>query len=107
LEGVKVDKQLIRKGLENAARIAGAVPAVILEHHLLRSEDWKDRAKVVFQAADQKHHTVTTGAESGGIKLQLLEATRSRLYEEDPPSDEFLKWCKMRREKQRTQPPPV
>jgi predicted metallo-beta-lactamase superfamily hydrolase len=107
LEGVKVDKQLIRKGLENAARIAGAVPAVIVEHHLLRSEDWKDRAKVVFQAADQKHHTVTTGAESGGMELQLLEATRSRLYEEDPPSDEFLEWCRMRREKQRTQPPPV
>ena len=107
LEGVKVDKESIRRGLENAGKIAGVVSTVIFEHHLLRSEDWRDRAKDVFDAGDRVHHTVTTGAEHGGMEVQLLEAMRPRLYEEDPPSDEFLKWSKMKREKQRNQPPPI
>ena len=107
LEGIKVDKATIRKGLDNAAEIAGKVPMVIFEHHPLRSEDWRERAKNVFEVGSEMRHTVTTAAEYAGERLQLLEAVRPRLYEEEPPSEAFLKWSKLKREKQRTQIPPI
>lgn len=107
LEGIKVDKATIRKGLDNAAEIASKVPMVIFEHHPLRSEDWRDRAKNVFDVGSEMRHTVTTAAEYAGERLQILEAVRPRLYEEEPPSEAFLKWSKLKREKQRTQIPPI
>ncbi len=107
LEGVKVDRIVIRKGMENAARIAGKVHTVILEHHLLRSEDWKDRAKLVYETGVGAGNSVMTGAEYSGEPTRVLEAIRSRLYDLEPPSREFLKWTKMKRDKQRLETPPV
>lgn len=107
LEGVKVDRLTIGKALDNAAKIAGKVPTVIFEHHLLRSEDWRERAKKVWDAGAELSHTVTIASEYLGEQPQLLEAVRPRLYEEEPPSEEFLKWSKMKREKQRIQSPPI
>jgi predicted metallo-beta-lactamase superfamily hydrolase len=107
LEGVKVDKGRIRKGMDNAAKIVRKVPKTVLEHHLLRVEDWRDRAKPVYDIGKQVGHDVTTGAEYAGEKLQVLEAIRPRLYEEEPPSEAFVKWSKMKRDKQRNQWPPL
>lgn len=107
LEGVKVDKAMIQKGIENAAEIAGKVPTVVFEHHPLRSEDWRVKSKQVYDAAMAANHMVTTGAEYMGGKPSLLEAIRPKLYEDEPPSEEFLKWCKLNREKQRNQSPPI
>jgi predicted metallo-beta-lactamase superfamily hydrolase len=107
LEGVKVEKERIRDGLENAAMLAGKIPTVVFEHHLLRSEDWRDRAELVYGAAGKAGNTVSTAAEYAGEPPRVLEAIRPQLYEQEPPSEEFLKWSKLRREKQRTQPPPV
>lgn len=107
LEGVKVDPVAIGMALDNAARIAGKVPTLIFEHHLLRSEDWRERAKKVWDAGAEVSHIVTIASEYLGEQPQLLEAVRPRLYEEEPPSEEFLKWSKMKREKQRIQSPPI
>jgi len=107
LEGVKVEKAAIGKGMENAAKIVGKVQTVILEHHLLRSEDWKDRAKLVYEVGEEAGHAVMTGSEYVGEPTRLLEAIRPQLYEKEPPSTEFLKWSKLKRDKQRLQPPPI
>ena len=107
LEGVKVDKITIRRGMENAARIAGKIPITVFEHHLLRSEDWRNRAEFVFAAGKEAGHRVVTAAEYAGEPTGILEAIRARLYEEEPPSTAFLKWCKLKREKQRMENPPV
>jgi predicted metallo-beta-lactamase superfamily hydrolase len=106
LEGVKVDKVTIRKGMENAARIAGKIPITVFEHHLLRSEDWRDRAQLVYEAGKEAGHMVATAAEYVGGSTRILEAIRPRLYEEEPPSAAFLKWSKLKREKQRMENPP-
>ena len=107
LEGVKVDKVEIRNGMENAARIAGKVPRLLFEHHLLRDERWRDRAKPVYEAGASIGAVVSTAAEFANVQPQLLEAVRLGLYEEEPPTEKFLKWSKLKREKQRTQLPPV
>jgi predicted metallo-beta-lactamase superfamily hydrolase len=107
LEGVKVDKASIQDGLENAARLAGKVRTLVFEHHLLRSEDWRDRAKSVYDVAKKAGNKVSTAAEYAGDAPQVLEAIRPRLYEQEPPSVEFVKWSKLKREKQRMQAPPI
>jgi predicted metallo-beta-lactamase superfamily hydrolase len=107
LEGVRVERTSILKGLENSAKIARKVPQVIFEHHVLRSKKWKDDAKLVFRASAEARHEIVTAAEYLGDKPSLLESLREQLYEDDPPPAEFMKWTQLPREKRRLQPPPV
>jgi predicted metallo-beta-lactamase superfamily hydrolase len=107
LEGFKVEKASIQTGVENAAKLAAKVPTMIFEHHVLRSENWQTRAKPVFEAAEKRGHRVLTAADHLGVEPRLLESRRERLYIDDPPSEDFLKWCALPREKRRLQPPPV
>jgi len=107
LEGMKVDKVAISDAMENAARIAGKLQTIIFEHHLLRDENWRDRAKLVYEAGKSAGNAVSTAAEYAGAPPRILEAVRSRLYDQEPPNAEFMKWSKLKREKQRTQLPPI
>lgn len=107
LEGVKVEKSSIQKGIRNAAKIAGHIQTVIFEHHVLRSENWRDRASPVYDASAKAGHGVVTGAEYLGMQPMLLESRREKLYEEEPPSEAFLKWTELRREKRSLELPPV
>ena len=69
---------------DNALRLASSVDVVILDHHLMRSEEgavWLDKlsatvGKKVYCAADFM-----------GISRRLLEAERAQLYEEMPVPD--------------------
>jgi predicted metallo-beta-lactamase superfamily hydrolase len=66
---------------ENALRLARAVHTLILDHHLLRSEEglsWLERL------ASQTSHEVICAALFMEHPLRLLEAWRVRLYEEMP-----------------------
>ena len=107
LEGIKVEEASIKKGIDNAARLVDRVSVLILDHHLLRSENWKDRAAPIFDVARSAKHSVMTAAEYMGSSPILLESMRERLYEKDPPSEEFIKWTKRPREKRRLEDPPV
>jgi len=107
LEGLKVEKTSIQKGIENAAKLAAKVPTMIFEHHVLRSENWRIRSQSVFDAAEKVGHRVLTAADYLGVEPRLLESRREQLYLESPPSDEFLKWCALPREKRRLNPPPI
>jgi predicted metallo-beta-lactamase superfamily hydrolase len=107
LQDVRVDKTSIHKGLENASKIAAEIPEIIFEHHVLRSEKWEDEAKSVLRAGSEAGHEIRTAAGYLGMKPRLLESRRERLYEEDPPSKDFLKWTELSRERRRLQAPPV
>lgn len=107
LKGVRVQASSIESGIENAARIAGVIPTVILEHHILRSENWKADAKPVFEAALRANHRVVTAAEFLNKREMILEPRRQELYEEEPPSSEFIKWTKLQHDKRRLEKPPV
>jgi predicted metallo-beta-lactamase superfamily hydrolase len=107
LEGVRVEKASIRKGIDNATRIAGKVSEVVFEHHALRSADWRDQTKLVYDAGAKVGHKVMTAAGYLNVPPILLESRREELYEEDPPSEDFQKWTQLPREKRRQQLPPV
>jgi predicted metallo-beta-lactamase superfamily hydrolase len=64
---------------ENALRLAGAVDTLILDHHLLRSEEglsWLERL------ASKTSHRVMCAAGFMKHPIRLLEAWRAKLYEE-------------------------
>jgi len=107
LGGTKVDKLDIQRAISNASKIASYVPEMIFEHHILRSENWLNDVKPVSEAAVKAGNRVTNAAEYAGTTAQMLESVRSHLYEDDPPSDLFLKWTKLPRERQRQTDPPV
>ena len=107
LGGIRVGQPSIRAGIENAARIASTTPIVIFEHHVLRSEKWREQSKLVYDSASSAEHKVMTAAEYLKSPNMLLESQRERLYEEEPPSSEFVKWTELNRDKQRLQNPPV
>jgi predicted metallo-beta-lactamase superfamily hydrolase len=69
---------------ENAKRLARDVAILILDHHLLRSEEglvWLDRLSSETQA------TVICAADFAGQQRCLLEARRVQLYKEMPVPD--------------------
>jgi hypothetical protein len=107
LEGIRVGQPSIRAGIENAARIASKTPIVIFEHHILRSEKWKEHSKPVYDSAMSAEHKVMTAAEYLKTPNMLLESQREQLYEQEAPSPEFVKWTELKREKRRLQNPPV
>jgi len=107
LEKTKVQKSLISEGISNAMMIATRVPTVIFEHHALRSENWREEIQPVREAGEEAGHKVVTAAEYLGVECTPLESIRQKLYMEDPPSESFLKWCRLQRDKQRMAPPPV
>jgi predicted metallo-beta-lactamase superfamily hydrolase len=102
-----VDEQSIRIGLQNLVEIVQNVPTTVLEHHLLRQENWRETAKSVFEAAAVAEHSVLTAAEFLGEENVLLESKRKQLYETDPPSAEFEKWLRKPELERKETPPPI
>ncbi|MBC7130800.1 hypothetical protein H5T51_06245 [Candidatus Bathyarchaeota archaeon] len=106
LAGFRVNENQIARGLENLRKIIEAVPCTIVEHHLLRDEDWREKIAAMLNEAEKIGHKVLTAAEFLGLENRFLEAHRKRLFREQPPSKEFKKWMKKSHdEKQRNKPP--
>lgn len=106
LADFKINTSAVSHGIKNFMKLVEIVPNSILEHHLLRAENWREFADPAFEIASRLSHPVTTAAEFAGLENNLLEYKRRRLYEEEPPSDEFLRWTRIPKEKQRVTPPP-
>ncbi len=94
LAGFKVDEKGVQVGIKNLERLVKIVPFTILEHHILRSENWREEAKAVFESAEKSGHKVFTAAEFLGEQNNLLEARRRMLFTESPPSKDFEKWMR-------------
>jgi hypothetical protein len=107
LSGFKVDENQIKAGLENLERVVKIVPNVILEHHILRNEDWRERIETVFDASQKVGCKILTAAEFLGKGNTFLEAKRKRLFIENPPSIEFEKWMRKSIDMQKHLKPPI
>jgi predicted metallo-beta-lactamase superfamily hydrolase len=102
-----VDEESIQIGIRNLAKIAENVPTTVLEHHLLRQENWREIAKPVSEAANAVEHSVLTAAEFLKRENALLESKRKQLYETEPPENEFMKWARLPMPKLQNTPPPL
>jgi len=90
----KVDEEQIQAGLKNLEKVVEVVPYTILEHHILRDENWREKTKNAFDTARKTGHKVLTAAEFLGKENAFLEAMRKRLFIENQPSNEFEKWMR-------------
>jgi len=107
LTGLKLSEEQAHKGLSNIKRIVKTVPHVIIEHHLLRDEDWREKTVEVFYSAYEAAHTVQTASEYLGKHNVFLEARRKKLYEEDSPTNDFKTWTRQKEEVRKHAKPPI
>lgn len=107
LQDFRVSGELISHGLENIIHLATNVPVTVIDHHLLRSVDWRSYLKKAFRAAHRSGNKLVTAAEFAGVKNNLLECVREKLFQEEPPSKKFSKWMRLSKEERRRTPPPV
>ncbi len=105
LGGFRVEMAQLDQGLRNLERIVEAVPLVILEHHALRDESWKQKMNSVFERASKVSHSLLTSAEYIGNENLFLESKRKQLYHDFPPSPEFKLWIKTLNDKKTSKPP--
>ena len=105
LGGFRVDMAQLEQGLRNLESIVQAVPLVILEHHALRDESWKQKIDKVYQQASKAEHSIVTAAEYLGNENVFLESKRKQLYRVFPPSTEFKQWMKTLNNKKIAKPP--
>jgi len=103
----KVDEEQVRLGLKNLETIVDIVPSVILEHHILRDENWREKIRNVFDKTRKAKCNIFTAAEFLGKQNAFLEATRKRLFVENPPSKEFEKWMHGSIETRKHVKPPI
>jgi predicted metallo-beta-lactamase superfamily hydrolase len=107
LASTKVSEAQIQAGLGNLERIVDAVPYVILDHHILRDGNWREKTNRIFQRAYRSSHTLLTAAEFAGKENTLLEAARKTLFTEKPPLNEFQKWMHLGEEAKKHERPPI
>ncbi len=107
LSNFRVDEKLVRLALENLRKIVDVVPCTILEHHILRDEQWREKTKEVLEKAQRVSNKVLTSAEFLGRENLFLEAKRKVLFVNYPPSKEFEKWARQSVEAKKKTKPPV
>ena len=107
LSPLKVGQNELQTGLKNLNEIARKIPNVILDHHVLRDENWQEDTINILYETYKSGVTLQTAAEFLGKKSFLLEASRKRLFNEDPPSKEFETWMKENDETKRHVKPPI
>lgn len=106
LSGFRIDEKLVRLGLENLRKIVDVVPCTILEHHILRDEQWREKTKEFLEEAQRAGNKVLTSAEFLGQENLFLEAKRKALFADYLPSKEFEKWARQGTDvKKKTKPP--
>jgi predicted metallo-beta-lactamase superfamily hydrolase len=97
----------VQIGMQNLEDLVQEVSTTVLEHHLLREENWRELSKLIFDSASKKGNSVVTAAEFLKKNNNLLESRRKLLFETEPPSSEFEKWMKMPLEKRKLVKPPI
>lgn len=105
LEGSRVSEHKIKQALLNLERITEVVPLIIIEHHALRDEAWRNKLSDVLAKAKVRGHSIVTTAEYKGKDNLLLEAKRRQLFDEHPVSEEFKQWTKTLTGKSIAKPP--
>lgn len=102
-----VKPEHIQTGMQNLEKLVQTVPNTILEHHLLREENWRESSQAIFDIASKKEHSVITAAEFLNKDNNLLESRRKLLFEAEPPSSEFSRWMKIPTTKRKLVMPPI
>jgi predicted metallo-beta-lactamase superfamily hydrolase len=102
-----VKRKVIKRGLKNLTKLVDNVPTVILDHHLLRAENWKQHAQKAYKKAQTSEHELLTAAEFLHKPNNLLEYRRTHLYDAEKPSQSFIQWTRLPTPTRKTLIPPT
>ncbi len=103
----KVDESEVHVGLKNLEKVVEIAKFTILEHHILRSENWREEVENIFEVAERFGHKILTAAEFLGKQGTLLEAKRRMLFAENPPSRDFERWNQKSMKIKKHEKPPI
>ena len=103
----KVEEEQLSVAIKNLGEVVETVPLTILEHHILRDESWREKARDVFYRAYKTGHKILTSAKFLGEENNFLEYGRRQLFIEKPPSREFEKWMRGRLKAKNHVKPPI
>jgi len=84
LRDFKIDRESLAKACENMVKIVGEMPLTIVDHHLLRSLDYKEYLRPVHAEARRRGHRVLSASEFVGQEPKLLEARRTEFHAQEP-----------------------
>ncbi|MHA2425150.1 MAG: MBL fold metallo-hydrolase [Candidatus Thorarchaeota archaeon] len=102
----KFSPQEIQDALYSLTTLATSTEKLVIDHHLLRSNEWIDWITPIQNAAKRAGHEIANMAELAGVTPRYLEAERANLYQDEPPNEEFLSWLSGTDTfKQRNKPP--
>ena len=73
----------LREANENLVQIVreAGISLMVVDHHLTRDLDYRDRIQPVYEAGDELGVTVECAAEYSNVEPHMLEARRQELYE--------------------------
>jgi hypothetical protein len=82
LLGIRLPEEMLRRSVQNTIEIVEKVnpEILVLEHHILRDKDYKERFKEVFNKAEEMNTKILTAAEFMGQENMFLEAYRYKLF---------------------------
>lgn len=81
--GYRYSMRSYERSIENLTEIMGGdLKHMVLDHHLTRDINWRDKMKKVFNAGEEHGVQVSSAAQFAGEEENLLEAMRDRLYRE-------------------------
>lgn len=89
LKNFKIDEESLTNALNNMVKIVKAIPLTVIDHHILRSLDYKEYLTPVFAEAEKSGHRVISASELVGQEPQLLEAKRKELHARGPVKREY------------------
>jgi uncharacterized protein len=107
LQGFRVRDEIFETALRHMEKIAGIVPTLVIDHHLLRDENWSKFLEPVRQSAEKAGNELLTAADILKQDPRPLECHRKNLYEKEKPHADFLKWAKLPKEEMNGTPPPL
>lgn len=88
----RVEPTSISKAEKNLKQLTRKVPIIIVDHHLLRDQDWRDWFDPVQKVAQDNGHQLLTVAGTLNTSEKSLESQRAELYAKNPPSSDFNGW---------------
>jgi predicted metallo-beta-lactamase superfamily hydrolase len=107
LQGFRIGEEFFQTAIHNMERIVSQVETVVVDHHLLRDAGWHKFLEPVRESANRNNHQLLTAADLLKEEPYPLECRRKELYDEEKPSEAFLKWAKLPKEKLNETPPPL
>lgn len=105
LSDFSVSKENISRGINNMKIIAKNVEKMIVDHHLIRSKEWKE--VIDNLTTESKNKKIFTAASYLKKPLRSFESMRKELYERYPIKEEFKRWMRRSNEYKKSNPPPI